>query len=308
MDEEHRPPVLVERPRGRLLAGALLGSLAVVGALLATASAGAGDGPTIDRSVVLGAERNATPAQAEASSGPAFTVELCVKGTPYRWEGDERPDFSFKWDLDGLDQFEKDPDGTCDATELGGFGRLEAGKRPSRLFDMTPDFEAFEACLADQGVDPDAKPDWKRRKVVIAGPEGRTVVEFGDDIGSVTVTGTDEDVEITTEGGATVVDVEAQERARREAVATCKGDLPGHGGKFGFDLGFGEPFEGPFGKAPHGLFEEFFGEFFEEFELEVESFGLDADELRRERRADARRDLLRGVAGEGGRCETSQSV
>jgi hypothetical protein len=113
--------------------------------------------------------------------------------------------------------------------------------------------------------------------------EGVELVEFGDDIGSVTVTGTDEDVEITTEGGATVVDVEAQERARREAVATCKGDLPGHGGKFGFDLGFGEPFEGPFGKAPHGLFEEFFGEFFEEFELEVEPFGLDADELRRER-------------------------
>ena len=50
MVEEPASPVVRDRPRGRLLFGALLGSFAVIAALVASASAGAGgSGPTIDR-------------------------------------------------------------------------------------------------------------------------------------------------------------------------------------------------------------------------------------------------------------------
>ncbi|HJO19269.1 MAG TPA: hypothetical protein QF865_02880, partial [Acidimicrobiales bacterium] len=107
MVEQSTSPVVPDRPRGRLLLGAVLGSFAVIAALVASASAGAGGpGPTIDQAVQLSAERNASVGIEIDSSGPAFSFEVCIDGVPHSWEGDSIFDFdgegsfSFGWGAD----------------------------------------------------------------------------------------------------------------------------------------------------------------------------------------------------------------
>ncbi len=286
-------PVVQDRPRGRLMFGALLGSFAVVAALVASASAGAGEsGPTIDYSRQLSAERNATLAgdiELDAH-GPTFSLEVCINGVPHRWEGEHVPGRTFGSDLDDLDDLDADPDGECN---MPGFGPGRGGH--GGMFDFAPNFEAFEACLAEQGADADSPADGNRTSVIVVGPDGRTVVEFSDDPGSVTVTGTGEGVEVTAEGGAAVVDIEARERSRREAFVACESLLPEPPkGKFNLF----RPFEG----GGHDLDKGFFGERLEEFELELELHEVDPGEHRRERRAAEMRELFSGVADDGGRC------
>ncbi len=306
MLEEATSPVVRDRPRGRMLFGAVLGSFAVIAALVASASAGAGGpGPTIDRSRQLSAERDGTHAGGIDldSHGAAFSFEVCIDGVPHRWEGDD----PFGWKLDDRGRFEgspplePDPDAKCEMADL------RKGRGEGRgLFDFVPDFEAFESCLAEQGADPDSPPDRNRTSVIVVGPDGRTVVQFSDDVGSVTVTGTDEDVEVTTDGGAAVVDIEARQQSRKEAYAACESLLPeppqgkfGFGGPFEGKFGFGGPFEG----GEHELLDGFFAEFIEEFELEFEFHELNPGEHRRERRSGDLRELFSGVADDGGRCE-----
>jgi hypothetical protein len=314
--EEPASPVVQDRPRGRLLFGALLGSFAVIAALVASASAGAGgSGPTIDHSRQLSAERNATYAgDIELDShGPTFSFEVCIDGVPHRWEGDKAPGRTFGFDLGelgDLDGLEADPDAECDMPD---FGRGREGHRglpgmfgagPDFDFDFKTDFapalEAFEVCLAEQGADADSPPDGNRTSVIIVGPDGRTVVEFGEDVGSVTVTGTDEGVEVTTEGGAAVIDIEARQRSRNEAFEACAELLP-----MPPATGWGH---GSGGMGP-GMMDGMFSDRFEEFELEIESYGVDPGAFRRDRRSRDLRELFSGVADDGGRCGgTSQSA
>jgi len=322
--EQSTSPVVPDRPRGRLLLGAVLGSFAVIAALVASASAGAGGpGPTIDQAVQLSAERNASVGIEIDSSGPAFSFEVCIDGVPHSWEGDSIFDFdgegsfSFGWGADDPGFFddlplEADPGAECDMPGFGG-GREGHGGLPG-LFgvvpdfdadlrfmpDLAPDFEAFEACLVEEGVDPDSPPDRNRASVIVVGPDGRTVVEFGDDIGSVTVTGTEDGVEIATDGGAAVVDVETRRQARDRAFEACADLLPNPPV---FEFGFGESFggdgkslghrgHGPMGELFHGLFEM----------LEVDPDEGHMNRFTDERRSRDLRELLSGVADDGGRC------
>jgi|TARA_Y100001947_G_scaffold112218_1_gene96508 hypothetical protein len=294
--EEPTSPAVRDQPRGRLLFGAVLGSFAVIAALVASAAAGAGGpGPTIDQSRQLSAERDGTHAGGIDldSHGATFSFEVCIDGVPHRWEGDD----PFGWKLDDRGKFEgspplePDPDEKCEMADL----RKERGEGQG-LFDFVPDFEAFESCLAEEGADPDSPHDRNRTSVIVVGPDGRTVVQFSDDVGSVTVTGTDEGVEVTIDGGAAVVDVEAREQSREKAYTACESLLPEPPqGKFGF--------RGPFEGGEHGLFDGFFAEFIEEFEMEFEFHELDPGENRRERRSGDLRELFSGVADDGGRCE-----
>lgn len=322
MVEEPASPVVQDRPRGRLLFGALLGSFAVIAALVASASAGAGgSGPTIDHSRQLSAERNATYAGDIDldSHGPTFSFEVCIDGVPHRWEGDKAPGRTFGFDLGelgDLDGLEADPDAECDMPD---FGRGREGHRglpgmfgavPDFDFDFKTDFapalEAFKVCLAEQGADADSPPDGNRTSVIIVGPDGRTVVEFGEDVGSVTVTGTDEGVEVTTEGGAAVIDIEARQRSRNEAFEACAELLP-MPPALGFDSGeslgprkSGEHWgHGPMGELFYGLFETF----------EVDPDEGHPNRFTDDRRSRDLREFFSGVADDGGRCGgTSQSA
>lgn len=172
--------------------------------------------------------------------------------------------------------------------------------------DFAPALEAFKVCLAEQGADADSPPDGNRTSVIIVGPDGRTVVEFGEDVGSVTVTGTDEGVEVTTEGGAAVIDIEARQRSRNEAFKACAELLP-MPPALGFDSGeslgprkSGKHWgHGPMGELFYGLFETF----------EVDPDEGHPNRFTDDRRSRDLREFFSGVADDGGRCGgTSQSA
>lgn len=296
MGEERVSPMTRDRPRGRMMLGALLGSFAVIAALVVSASAGAGGpGPTIDHSRQLSVESVGThDGGIELDShGATFSFEVCIDGVPHRWDGDD----AFGWKLDGRGKFEGSPPLEPDHDEECGMADLLNERGEGRgVFDFVPDFQAFEACLVEQGADPDSPSDRNRTSVIVVGPDGRIVVQFGDDVGSVTVTGTDEGLEVTTDGGAAVVDVEARQKAREEAYAACESLLPEPPqGTFGL----GGPLEG----RGHELLDRLFADLIEEFELEFEFHELNPGEHRRERRSSDMRELFSGVADDGGRCE-----
>ncbi len=97
-------------------------------------------------------------------------------------------------------------------------------------------FAAFEECLVDNGVAEEI--DGFGTVVFVEGPDGFSTVEFGSVEGTVTISGNDDRVSISTSGDVTVLDDEAMDarwEAEEAAFETCEALLPTAGFDHDFD-------------------------------------------------------------------------
>ncbi|MEZ5383042.1 MAG: hypothetical protein R2754_14755 [Microthrixaceae bacterium] len=100
------------------------------------------------------------------------------------------------------------------------------GELPEGVLEMDEAMEAefaeFEQCLDDTlGAEPAGS-----EVVVVSGDDTEQVVQFGDEPGTVTITGTKDGVETNVEGGATSVDVDEMDQAFEAAEQKCESLLP----------------------------------------------------------------------------------
>lgn len=107
-------------------------------------------------------------------------------------------------------------------------------------------WEAFDECLGDAGVFDEGTSGLSA--VHIETGDGFQIAEFGDTEGSVTITGTDGNLSVTSTGGVTLLDedaLDAQWGAFDEAHEACEDLLP-EDLDGGFGLGSIEVFDGEF--------------------------------------------------------------
>ena len=113
---------------------------------------------------------------------------------------------------------------------------------PPEIQDEILAFDAFDECLVDQGV---SDGDDFGSVVQIDGPDGFSMIEFGPGGGTVTVTGNDDQLSVSTSGDLSVfddADLDARWEAEEAAFEMCEALLPDVA--FHDDLSFDDELEG----------------------------------------------------------------
>ncbi len=210
--DDTTPPTTTRRSRRPLLIGAVIGAMATAGSVVGVgALAGAQDAPPESLPMATDAGE---PEHAEELPFPDEADWAEFDSCMAEQLGDLwlEPDFD-----DTTERAFEDADAAC------------ASLLPEEVQEDMDAWEAFDECLAERLPAWD-EPDFDIGAVVhVETGYGFETVEFGDDVGTVTITGTADGVTVSTDGDVTVFDeaaMEAEWEAFDAAHQQCEQLIP----------------------------------------------------------------------------------